>query len=97
MAYHDIAGILRNIDNVLEVATVDEKDGVETVTSTHRSDLARPLAEATGLNTIVVRGDENESGYEGALRAARAAAAAFLPGVALEDLRNVSPQDGGSE
>lgn len=82
---HDIPDILGRIDTALEVATVDKVNGVETVTSTLNSQFARPLAEATGLSTIVVR-SEQVDGEAAAMAAARSAMEAFLPGAVLADL-----------
>ncbi len=87
---HDIYDILDRIDAAIEVATVNEADGVETVESTRRSELARPIAEATGMDVIVVRGNETDDAEALAVAAARAAAAAFLPGVVRADLEGGS-------
>lgn len=83
---HDIQDILDRIDGVLEAATTETDGVVDTVHSTKGSRLARPIAEATGLDTIVVRGDAAQSDEAQAIAAALAARDAFLPGAVAEDL-----------
>jgi hypothetical protein len=74
----DVNRSLANIDALLLDSAIVDPDSNEVVGG-RKTGLARPIAEVTGLSTVVIAGREGETAEAAAIRAGIAARDGFMP------------------